>query len=110
MVFYDYDEICPLGECRFRKFTQARNPEDELAAEPWFSVSDDDVFPEELATFLELRGDLRQLFERHHGDLFETTFWRTLQERNRQGEVIDFYPYNKNQKLQSIETNPALVE
>lgn len=110
VVFYDYDEICPLGECRFREFPQARNPEDELAAEPWFSVSDDDVFPEELATFLELRGDLRQLFERHHGDLFETTFWRTLQDRNRQGEVIDFYPYNKNQKLQPIETDPALVE
>ena len=100
VVFYDYDEIAPLGSCRFRKFPQARSPEDELAAEPWFSVSDDDVFPEELATFLELRGELREVFERHHQDLFGTDFWRALQDRNRQGEVIDFFPYSTDQRLQ----------
>ena len=99
VVFYDYDEICPLGECRFRKFPQARHPEDELASEPWFSVSDSDVFPEELATFLELRGQLREVFEQHHSDLFGTTFWRALQDRNRQGEVIDFFPYSAAQRL-----------
>jgi len=99
VVFYDYDEIAPLGSCRFRKFPQARHPEDELASEPWFSVSDDDVFPEELATFLELRGELREVFEKHHQDLFGTVLWRTLQERNRQGEVIDFYPYSADQRL-----------
>ncbi len=103
VVFYDYDEICPLGDCRFRKFPAARNPEDELASEPWFSVSAEDVFPEELATFLELRGRLREVFERHHGDLFGTQFWRALQDRNRQGEVIDFFPYSADQRLQVSE-------
>jgi isocitrate dehydrogenase kinase/phosphatase len=106
VVFYDYDEICSLGDCRFRRFPQARHPEDELASEPWFSVSDDDVFPEELATFLELRGQLRQIFEEYHRELFGTSFWRTLQDRNRQGEVIDFYPYNADQRLLRSEANP----
>lgn len=106
VVFYDYDEICPLGDCRFRRFPPARHPEDELAAEPWFSVSDDDVFPEELATFLELRGPLRQIFEEHHRDLFDTAFWRGLQERNRQGEIIDFYPYATDQRL-LVGTGPS---
>ena len=99
VVFYDYDEICPLGDCRFREFPEARNPEDELAAEPWFSVSDDDVFPQELETFLELRGRWREIFDRHHHDLFGTAFWKTLQERNRRGEVIDFFPYSQDQRL-----------
>jgi isocitrate dehydrogenase kinase/phosphatase len=99
VVFYDYDEIAPLGSCHFRKFPLARYPEDEFAAEPWFSVSTDDVFPEELATFLELRGQLRDVFDQHHRDLFDPTLWRTLQERNRQGEVIDFFPYSVDQRL-----------
>lgn len=99
VVFYDYDEIAPLGDCRFREFPRPRNPEDEMAAEPWFSVSDDDVFPEELATFLELGGELRRVFEEHHGDLFATSFWRGLQDRNAQGEIIDFYPYSSEQRL-----------
>ena len=55
--------------------------------------------PEELASFLELRGDLRQVFEAHHADLFDTAFWRALQDRNAQGEVIDFFPYSNEQRL-----------
>jgi len=102
VVFYDYDEIAPLGDCRFRRFPSPRHPEDELAAEPWFSVSDSDVFPQELATFLELRGQLREVFDRHHEDLFDPTLWRTLQDRNRQGEVIDFFPYSADQRLESM--------
>ena len=73
-----------------------------MAAEPWFSVSDSDVFPQELATFLELRGQLREVFDRHHEDLFDPTLWRTLQDRNRQGEVIDFFPYSADQRLESM--------
>lgn len=70
-----------------------------MAAEPWFSVADADVFPEELATFLELRGSLRQIFEQHHGDLFDVDFWQAMQARNRRGEVIDFFPYSQEQRL-----------
>lgn len=99
VVFYDYDEIASLDSCRFRKFPPARTPEQEMAAEPWFSVAEDDVFPEELATFLELRGELREVFEEHHADLFSTAFWRAMQGRNAEGEVIDFYPYAADQRL-----------
>ena len=109
VVFYDYDEIAPLGSCRFRKFPDARNSEDELAAEPWFSVSNDDVFPEELATFLELRGELRQVFDKHHQDLFDTKLWRALQDRNRQGEVIDFFPYSADQRLENAVQSAVVV-
>src|ERR1043166_7990344 len=47
VVFYDYDELCLLTDCHFRKLPEARTPEDEIAAEPWFSVRENDIFPEE---------------------------------------------------------------
>ncbi|MFQ5349535.1 MAG: bifunctional isocitrate dehydrogenase kinase/phosphatase, partial [Thermoanaerobaculia bacterium] len=31
VVFYDYDELCPLADCRFRRIPPPRTPEDELA-------------------------------------------------------------------------------
>jgi isocitrate dehydrogenase kinase/phosphatase len=99
VVFYDYDELCPLGQCNFRSMPVSRSFEDELSAEPWFSVSESDVFPEELSTFLELGGALRQSFDQKHADLFDVKFWSELQERNLRGEVIDFYPYSLEQRL-----------
>lgn len=99
IVFYDYDEVCPLGECRFRRLPEARHPEDEIAAEPWFSVREGDVFPEELRTFLPRDPDLAAAFDGVHGDLFDPAFWREVQERNRRGEVIDFFPYGESRRL-----------
>jgi isocitrate dehydrogenase kinase/phosphatase len=93
VVFYDYDELCPLDDCRFRTFPASRSDDEELSAEPWFAVRDGDVFPEELGRFLGVDQKLRTIFLRHHEDLFSVEFWRTMQERNREGEVIDFFPY-----------------
>jgi isocitrate dehydrogenase kinase/phosphatase len=56
-------------------------------------VRDGDVFPEELGRFLGIDDRLHEVFLQHHGDLFDVDFWRTMQERNREGEVIDFFPY-----------------
>ena len=52
VVFYDYDELCFLTDCNFRKLPEARTPEEEIAAEPWFSVRENDIFPEEFLQFL----------------------------------------------------------
>jgi isocitrate dehydrogenase kinase/phosphatase len=71
----------------------------EMSAEPWFSVEEHDVFPEELRSFLGLEGRLREVFEEHHGELFDVGFWRGMQERNRRGEIIDFYPYGEERRL-----------
>jgi isocitrate dehydrogenase kinase/phosphatase len=93
VVFYDYDELCALDDCQFRVFPRSRSDDEELASEPWFSVRDGDVFPEELGRFLGIDAHLHEVFLHHHGDLFDVDFWRTMQERNREGEVIDFFPY-----------------
>lgn len=99
VIFYDYDELTRLTECRFRRLPDARRPEDELAAEPWYYVGPGDLFPEEFPRFLGIPDRLREPFARRHGDLFEPGFWRDMQERHRAGEVADFFPYPRALRL-----------
>ncbi len=80
-----------------------------MAAEPWFSVAENDVFPEEMRHFLGLGSALEEVFSRHHGDLFEAEFWRWLQRRNRDGEEIDFFPYSRSQRLRAEAPEPEPV-
>ena len=64
VIFYDYDELCLLTECHFRAIPQARHDEDEYSAEPWFSVGEHDIFPEEFRAFLTLPGRPGEAFLR----------------------------------------------
>ncbi len=50
VVFYDYDEICYMTEVNFRQIPPPRYPEDELASEPWYSVSPGMCFRRSSAT------------------------------------------------------------
>lgn len=93
VVFYDYDELCLVTDCRFRRMPPPRCPEEELDPEPWFAVQGNDIFPEEFRRFIGLPQNLAELFARHHGDLFTVAFWRDQQERHRRGEFMDFFPY-----------------
>ena len=107
VVFYDYDELCLLEQCRFRDLPPPRTPEDDLEPEPWFRVGDEDVFPEEFRRFLGLDGELRETFERHHADLFTVAFWTGLQERHRQGELVDVFPYPAARRFGHADEDPA---
>jgi len=99
VVSYDYDELSLLTDCTFRRIPEARDDFEEMASEPWYSVGENDVFPEELRTFLGLEGRLREAFLREHGDLFEVSFWRRLQDLQRGGEVVSFFPYRQSRRL-----------
>ncbi|MDZ7597370.1 MAG: bifunctional isocitrate dehydrogenase kinase/phosphatase [Desulfobacterales bacterium] len=93
VVFYDYDELCPLLACNFRRKPPSRRYEDEMAAEPWFTVGEADVFPEEFRAYLGLPGPLEAEFMAHHADLFDVDFWLRTQARIRSGERIHIFPY-----------------
>jgi isocitrate dehydrogenase kinase/phosphatase len=99
IVFYDYDELCLLSVCNFRVMPQSRSYDDELSAEPWFGVGENDVFPEELRKFIGLQGRLKEVFLEHHGDLFDVHFWHQIQSRISSGETIDIFPYGQNKRL-----------
>ena len=102
VLSYDYDELAALTDITFRDMPQARDEEEEMAAEPWFTVGENDVFPSELRTFLGLQGRAREAFLREHGDLFGVELWHQLQERLRRGEVVSFFPYRKDRRLREL--------
>ncbi|MGD2114149.1 MAG: bifunctional isocitrate dehydrogenase kinase/phosphatase [Acidobacteriota bacterium] len=108
VVFYDYDELMPLDECRFRRIPPPRDPHEAMADQPWFSAGENDVFPEEFERFLEFQGRDRELFYAHHADLLGVEFWRSMQELERHGEVIDFFPYPESVRLRPA-SEPAAV-
>jgi isocitrate dehydrogenase kinase/phosphatase len=99
VVFYDYDELRLLSECRFRELPEPRYPEDELSGEPWFHVGTDDVFPEDLARFIPFAGPVREAYLTAHGDLYQPRFWRELQARSARGEILDIFPYRADRRL-----------
>jgi isocitrate dehydrogenase kinase/phosphatase len=99
VVFYDYDELCLLTDCKFRHLPQASYFDDEFSADPWFYVGPNDIFPEEFRTFLGLQGTLRSAFLEIHSDLFDVAYWRAMQQHHLAGEVVDILPYPENRRL-----------
>jgi isocitrate dehydrogenase kinase/phosphatase len=99
VIFYDYDELCLLTECNFRVLPAPRNEDDELSGEPWFSVGEHDIFPEEFRAFLSLPGRIGQAFLEAHGDLLTVEFWRRMQTLAAEGAVVDIFPYRSARRL-----------
>ena len=99
VVFYDYDEICYMTEVNFRHIPPPRYPEDEMSAEPWYSVSPGDVFPEEFRHWLCADPRIGPLFEEMHADLFSADYWRVCKRGSGNGHVEDVYAYRRRQRF-----------
>jgi isocitrate dehydrogenase kinase/phosphatase len=94
VIFYDYDELCRVTDCNFRDVPQARNPEDEMRGEAWFYVAESDVFPETFISFLSFDAAQRAALLRMHGEILTAAFWRGVQQRLRDGELVEVLPYH----------------
>jgi isocitrate dehydrogenase kinase/phosphatase len=99
VVFYDYDEICPLLDCNFRKIPEPRTEEEEMSGTPWYSVGPNDIFPEEFPLFFSGNHGARKIFDQLHSDIYEVSFWKDLQDRIRSGHVEDFFPYRRKMRF-----------
>jgi isocitrate dehydrogenase kinase/phosphatase len=99
VVFYDYDEIGFLTDYNFRIIPEPRNEYEEMSAQPYFHVGPNDIFPEEFPRFLIGNPEIREIFFRLHGDLYDVRFWREMQDRLRRGEIVDIYPYRSHQRF-----------
>jgi len=93
VVFYDYDEIEYIVDCNFRSIPAPRNEEDEMAAEPWYSVAKNDVFPEQFAPFLLGNAKVRKYFMKYHAELLTAAYWQRCKQRIIEGHVEDVFPY-----------------
>ena len=76
-----------------RRLPEATYDDEETSAEPWFSVSPNDVFPQELPTFIFSPGPARDIFMELHADLADPLFWIETQDRIRASIQDDVFPY-----------------
>ena len=99
VIFYDYDELCMVTDCRFREMPRARYEEDETRDEPWFYVGPDDVFPEQFIDFLGLPAELRREFMKHHAELMQAEYWRKIKICHEAEQLLEVVPYGNGHQL-----------
>lgn len=99
VIFYDYDEIRPMQELHFRDVPAARYEEDELSAEPWYSVGPDDVFPETFRYALCSEAATGALLLQLHPEIFDVRWWRAQQQRIAQGHVEEVIAWRQTQRF-----------
>lgn len=93
VVFYDYDEICYMTECNFRRIPPPSSLEDEMLDHAWYSVGESDVFPEQFLNFAFPVERDRRLFLLYHQALIDPEFWLATQRSIEQGQQSDVFPY-----------------
>jgi isocitrate dehydrogenase kinase/phosphatase len=99
-IFYDYDELCLLDTCCFRKIPEARDEDETRPLEEWLTVREGDVFPEMFPRFLGVPADLRNALIAAHGEIFDAQWWREVQQGLARGDYSDTPPYPRALRLQ----------
>ncbi|KYL34718.1 bifunctional isocitrate dehydrogenase kinase/phosphatase [Pseudoalteromonas agarivorans] len=95
VVFYDFDEICPLTDCHFRDVPSAQNDLEELSANSYFDIAENDIFPSQFKVFFSANETAFNYFNCEHNDLFLADFWQTCQQQIKSGFLPDVYPYKQ---------------
>jgi isocitrate dehydrogenase kinase/phosphatase len=99
VLFYDYDELCLVEECRFRAVPPMRDEDETRPLDEWLYAGADDVFPELFPQFLGVAPALRERLRAVHGEIFDPAWWREVQTRLAAGEHFDVPPYPASARL-----------
>lgn len=99
VIFYDYDEVQYLTDMRFRALPKAKNYDDYLTNEQSYSVAPQDVFPEQLCTFVILNPKYKTVFTQAHPELLDVGYWQQAQKNIKNGVVSHIYPYPEKQRF-----------
>jgi isocitrate dehydrogenase kinase/phosphatase len=95
VIFYDYDELCLVTDCKFREIPQSEHDEDDMRGESWFYVGESDVFPETFINFLGFDPHLKGVFLEAHAEILTAEWWRATQSRLKEGDLLEVLPYHK---------------
>jgi len=107
VVFYDYDEIEYLTDCRFRRIPPPPPGHDEMSGDVWYAVGPRDVFPEEFATFLLTDSEIRDAFMRYHADLLDAEWWQATQATIARGEAPEVLSYPESARFRDAGAGAA---
>lgn len=95
VVFYDYDEVALVSDCRFRDLPEADDDYELQDIGVTRFVDEYDIFPEEFMRFLAMDAPLRQGFLRVHGDLLTADYWRSVKRQRLRGCIEPVVPYRR---------------
>ncbi|MEM5550530.1 bifunctional isocitrate dehydrogenase kinase/phosphatase [Pseudoalteromonas neustonica] len=99
IIFYDYDEVQYLTDMNFRALPKPKTYDDYLTNEQSYSVAPQDVFPEQLCTFVMPRPCYKEIFMQTHPELLDVEFWQQAQKNVKNGLVSHIYPYPSSQRF-----------
>ena len=99
LIFYDYDELCLVSQCRFRRLPAPSDDHEEMHHGAWFHVDANDVFPEQFPRFLGLTPPQQRALLAAHGEIFDVRWWLDVQEALARGEKTDVPPYPASVRL-----------
>ncbi len=100
VVLYDYDDVLPIEQVRFREKPAPRNEMEETGAEEeWITASAEEFFMDEIDRYSGIPKPLKGIFRTVHGDLYSIGFWNNLTARLKNGEVFDVIPYDRRKRF-----------
>jgi isocitrate dehydrogenase kinase/phosphatase len=99
VVFYDYDEICYITECNFRRIPPPRDFDDVMSDQPWYSVAEHDVFPESFGPFFFPSEKDMKLFKKHHAELMDPAWWNMVKQNIISGTQADVFSYPRKRRF-----------
>lgn len=108
VIFYDYDEISKLTECRFRRIPE-QNDDDFRSNSDMITAESNDIFPEEFQAFMAPDGPIGEIFLAEHNELFDPKYWRDIQKRIEAGEYLRFYSYDQYKRFHSDKRTMQLL-
>ncbi|MFC3031172.1 bifunctional isocitrate dehydrogenase kinase/phosphatase [Pseudoalteromonas fenneropenaei] len=98
VIFYDYDEVQYLTDMRFRALPKV-SADDYFTDSGEVSCAPQDVFPEQLCTFVLPDPKLKAMFLAAHPELATVEYWQQAQRDIQQKVLKHIYPYPQQQRF-----------
>lgn len=102
VIFYDYDEVQYLTDMTFKALKKP-SLEDLYSGTDEQSIAPQDVFPEQLYTFVLTNPKLKTIFKNAHPELLSVAYWQQAQRDIANKAVKHIYPYPQQQRFINFE-------